>query len=529
MFSDLLLCPLAEKMRCARRTHGVLSSIVAVAALSVHFAVSHATVPTKLAIDNTQTPSASETQGKLTVNAPDAGTLFIDHTTPSTVEHRLRNPGFEEDPIPMESCPRANWGGARVSGAIANGWRDNTCWADSSNAVTYSIEVVDGHGGSIAQKMVVTGQGVLFQQVSFLNRLYVGRIWLRAENPMTVRILLRQQSQPYKSYGSSSVVVQSTWTEYTFSGLPPATQGLFMIVAETSGTLWVDDASLDVVVPKLPAGAVPAEYFGMHIHRTNIPNPWKLNADDSRNPINAVRLWDASGGAWRNACPTQRCGASHEDPAWSWGALDAHVTRARNNGADLLFTLGGVTPTWASARPKECSPWNKVTGGHGAEPSNDQDWRDWVSAVGTRYEGKIKYWQIWNEPQFESKPNIPPDNCANFFTGTPERLLSLAQQARDILKQIDPANVIIGPSAGAVRDAESFLKIGGSKSVDIISYHFYTCDPEASYKRDIPLVRSLMNTYGAGNKPLWDSGQFGALFSIKVGRRRRSVLLLCLG
>src|SRR5258708_14422074 len=50
----------------------------------------------------------------------------------------------------------------------------------------------------------------------------------------------------------------------------------------------------------------------------------------------------------------------------------------------------------------------------------NQHWIDWVTAVVTRYKGKISYYEIWNEP-----------NNTAMWQGTNAQLVRLAGDARD--------------------------------------------------------------------------------------------------
>ena len=61
---------------------------------------------------------------------------------------------------------------------------------------------------------------------------------------------------------------------------------------------------------------------------------------------------------------------------------------------DLVLTLA-LSPTWASARPTEASPYFK---GSAAEPGDIRQWEDYVRTVAERYKGRIMLYEIWNEP-----------------------------------------------------------------------------------------------------------------------------------
>jgi hypothetical protein len=319
----------------------------------------------------------------------------------------LTNPGFEGAQTNMPACPAAGWGGAIVNGVIAPGWSDNTCWHPSTTSITYSKDLTPTnlHTGAASQKMQVnSGQGVLVQSIPFLEAAYSGKVWLRAASPMNVTLQLRQASGGFYPYGQTTFSIPAAdinvWKEYRVSGLAGATTGLLMVIVNSPGTLWIDDASVEKLDPPLPITATPAHYFGMHIHKNGLAgqnpsetltNPWTLPAVGQpsgaafvqRNPINAVRLWDARI-SWHHACPTASCTATN---SWNWSSADAHIDRAVDNGVtEFTFTLGGLTPNWASVRKTECSPYGP---GYASEPSNDQDWKDWVTAAGNHVKDKI--------------------------------------------------------------------------------------------------------------------------------------------
>jgi len=90
-----------------------------------------------------------------------------------------------------------------------------------------------------------------------------------------------------------------------------------------------------------PAGAIPATYFGLHIHRATTTTPWPVI------PFGAWRLWDA-GVSWSDLEP--------RNSNWDFRLLDQYVTLAQKHNVDLLLPLG-FTPTWASARPNEISSY----------------------------------------------------------------------------------------------------------------------------------------------------------------------------
>ncbi len=232
---------------------------------------------------------------------------------------------------------------------------------------------------------------------------------------------------------------------------------------------------------------VPENFFGMHIHhlvKTPYPDmpptPWPAV------PFATWRLWDAYV-SWPNLEPRQG--------KWNFETLDEYVALAEEKKVELLLVLG-LSPHWASARPTEKSTYGS---GNAAEPKNLEYWSDYVRTVATRYKGRIRYYEIWNEP------NLP-----GFYTGTVAEMLRLSQKAYQILKEVDPSITVVSPSAAHSGDSgltwlEEYLSRGGGSCADVIGYHFYVKpEPPEAMETAISQVRELMAKYEI-NKTLWNT------------------------
>lgn len=218
----------------------------------------------------------------------------------------------------------------------------------------------------------------------------------------------------------------------------------------------------------------------MHIHRADEGTKWPAAG------FGSWRLWDANV-AWPNLEP--------ERGRWDFSRLDRYVTMARLAGVEILLPLG-LSPRWASARPGERSSYAL---GNAAEPRDMEDWRRYVRMVATRYKGRIKNFEIWNEP-----------NEAGFFSGTPEKLVELTCEAQRVLRSVSPDNRLVSPSmVGEGREPEllgAFLENGGKNCVDVVGYHFYVPKgaPEALAAL-VSRVRGAMKKAGVGYLPLWNT------------------------
>ncbi len=226
---------------------------------------------------------------------------------------------------------------------------------------------------------------------------------------------------------------------------------------------------------------VPLQYFGLHIHRADQGTAWP------NVPFGSWRLWDAYV-TWANIQPASN--------VWDFSRLDRYVAMAQLTKVELLLPLAN-TPQWAAARPLESSAYKP---GNASEPANIEDWRRYVKTLGERYKGKIRYYEIWNEP-----------NIKHHFSGSIEKLVELTCEASQILKSIDPLNKVVSPSATAgakdhIDYLDSFLALGGRQCIDIVGHHFYV--PNAGPEQMVPLIRqvkSVMSKNGIQNKPLWNT------------------------
>lgn len=412
----------------------------------------------------------------------------------------IDNPGFEGAYSSAGGC-------ANVSGSVADGWTDNTCWDESRPVIRYGRDTGIKHGGVAAQKItLVSGGRVQFAQFFSTpfqsGRRYEAGLWMRSDAPMFVHAELRQAGPPYAVYSSKLVKLTTTWTRYTFGGFADATDAGLLIIATRPGTFWVDDASLTSVAatvpPPSPSGsAIPRGYFGMHFNYLDTRWPAVNGA------IGAVRIWDADSNLDGSGTGAQWAEINTAPGVFDWSGLDARLAAARAQRADLVYTLGGRTPQWASARPDETSEspggGSSYGPGQAAEPKSDQIWQDWVRTVATRYKGKIRFWEIWNEP-----------DIVGFYSGTPDKLLDLTRQAHAILKQVDPNNKVLSPAfadSGGPAYLDYFLANGGGKSCDIISYHFYIDRPEGNGRWRAANLRGVIQRHGAQWKPLWNTEQ----------------------
>jgi len=112
------------------------------------------------------------------------------------------------------------------------------------------------------------------------------------------------------------------------------------------------------------------------------------------------------------------------------------------------------------------------------------------------FPGVVLDYEIWNEPNFQQ-----------YWIGSTDQLIAMTREAHDIIKSIDPAAMLVSPSASTGRGVPwlaDFLSKGGGRYVDAIGFHFYVHPraPEA-LSALIERVKQTLRDNGAGDKPIW--------------------------
>jgi len=227
-----------------------------------------------------------------------------------------------------------------------------------------------------------------------------------------------------------------------------------------------------------PSRPVPAEYFGMHVHRLRTTTPWPTVR------FKSMRLWDTET-TWAELEPNRG--------EWRFEKLDRLASMAEQHHVNLLLCFGR-TPDWAAAQTAMGLPAGKP---EAAPPANMEDWKTFVRAVVTRYKGRIEAYEIWNEP-----------NLSQYYTGDIATMVTMTREAAKIIHSIDPAAKVVSPSA-TTQDGlawlGAFLDAGGAQYVDVIGYHFYVT-PD-SPEKIVPLAGHVMeeiSRHGA-KMPVWDT------------------------
>jgi polysaccharide biosynthesis protein PslG len=270
------------------------------------------------------------------------------------------------------------------------------------------------------------------------------------------------------------------------------------------------------LAPDAPMRYADVDPFGVNVFLNEEVDPAKREL--------TVKLASEAGFHWlRQEFPWQDIEISgkgdftdrRNGPAKSaWDKYDQIVALAEKYHMELIVRLS-TPPSWSRARGEE--------NGSFAPPDNFNDYGDFVAAVVSRYKGRIKFYQIWNEP------NIYPE-WGNYPIN-PEQYTELLKIGATRARQTDPNVVIIcgalastialqpaaPPPTGGLNDLiflQRMYDAGAAPYFDIMAMQAYGLWSGPTDRRMQPrvmnygrpqYVRDLMVANGDANKPIWVS------------------------
>lgn len=195
-----------------------------------------------------------------------------------------------------------------------------------------------------------------------------------------------------------------------------------------------------------------------------------------------------------------------DSKSFDWSGVDMVVATAKKYGLTSLGTITGA-PRWASSG--NCS--------YPSCPPNDpQVFGQFAGMVAGRYKDSIRYFEIWNEPNYPLFWKKPDYN--SYF--------QLLKSAYINIKNANPSAQVItgglaasentnGGSISPLTFLEGLYSLGANKYIDSVGLHPYTYPASADYKanwnhwQEMTNIRTLMQKNGDGSKQIWVT-EYGA-------------------
>lgn len=207
-------------------------------------------------------------------------------------------------------------------------------------------------------------------------------------------------------------------------------------------------------------------------------------------------------------------GDGRPDAVDAWAKYDQIVDLADRYGLEIIARLSNP-PAWSRADGDARGPY--------APPDDFEDFGDYVYAVVSRYQGRIRYYQVWNEPNIYPEWGEEPVDPEAYA-----RLLCLAYRRA---READPGAIIVsgalaqtvsfnpGPGPGTGLSDLVFLQrmydAGAADCFDILAVNDYMLWSGPTDHRLPPshiinfarpiYLRDIMVANGDAHKPIWIS------------------------
>jgi hypothetical protein len=255
-----------------------------------------------------------------------------------------------------------------------------------------------------------------------------------------------------------------------------------------------------LIVPNLVGPIqINNSFFGMHIRWGASTTPWPYTPIYSWRVITEETAWE---------------GLEPRKGEWHFEKLDQAISQAEMHGTEVLLTLG-YPPPWAAVDAEMA----RTNMGAAQSPKEMADWQNYIRTVAMRYKGRIKYYELMNEPLFTETDKGVLDK--RYFPVA--KMVEMARIAKSEIGQVDSNAKIVSmsPTGGinGIKRIDAFLSAGGGKYIDVVGFHYY-----ADTAEDIPFLvaetRKVMKRHGLEKMPLWNTESGFYIFDPKTPSRK---------
>jgi hypothetical protein len=175
-----------------------------------------------------------------------------------------------------------------------------------------------------------------------------------------------------------------------------------------------------------------------------------------------------------------KCETVRGEYSWAW--LDAIIDDAIGQGVRPWLQLSYGNPSYPGGGG------TGLGGGLPASPEALAAWDRWALALVDRYKGRVRDWEVWNEPDLNETERTSPEAYADLFVRTAA-----------IIRKAHPEGRILALAlAHDLKYAGRFLDVLGTRGrldlVDAITIHTYPNNPDET--SNVDRLRALIRETG---------------------------------
>ena len=173
----------------------------------------------------------------------------------------------------------------------------------------------------------------------------------------------------------------------------------------------------------------------------------------------------------------------------SWKNADRRLELMERYRLVPLINIAG-TPKWASPDSSEALTPPIGVRRYTMFAPEEQAWRQFITELVSRWKGRVRYWEIWNEPSYVS--------CF-WLDGSPATYGRTLKSAYEAAKAVDPECVVLsgGLFPAALDFMEEAIRSSGGCDFDVMGIHY---PRESSYEQ----WRRMLSRY-RGEIPLFNT------------------------
>jgi len=221
-------------------------------------------------------------------------------------------------------------------------------------------------------------------------------------------------------------------------------------------------------------------------------SPYGINAHVGENPVlekvtEAGIQWIRIDLYWNHI--------ESEKGVFNFSEIDRIVDYSMANGLSILGVLSG-SPGWSN-------------GGKGVNYPSDhrEDWEFFITRAVSRYKDRIRYWNIWNEP-----------NVEKFYApGKASFVEEVFLPAARIIREESPGSFIVGPELAHLEGQGSewyfwmkYILVECAPFIDVVSHHIYKNTGVYAIFESLemgenitPSVKEVVDDAGFSSAPFW--------------------------
>lgn len=331
-----------------------------------------------------------------------------------------------------------------------------------------------------------------------------GNVFVRGETPVLQITITgddggfrgRLRAGALDAYGrragrlSRPIVLAPGATVTTFFALRTRRLGHFTVTASLKGRgAAAAVTATAAIVPPVDETPVEGSAVGYFVYPVpgELANAAGIAASMRRLGVRWVRF------GFQGWYDTRRDALDRTDPEWlDTAAYERWVDAFRAQGIGVVGTIFGL-PRWASSRPDDETPvgglptWSLV-----APRDVDEEWPAIVRTLAQRLAGRIRDWEVWNEP-----------NHHLYWQSSAAEFATLVQVTARAVREVDPtARIIVNFAPSLVGPFESEVLTNAAHEIDIFGWHYADAEDVAAARAFLPSMRP-----GA---VIWDTEASGA-------------------